>query len=89
MMGKQKRTRAEAFDVVFQALDLAQNLDFEVKCCDPNSIKFLAKYSRKKLLKMLIEKHKIIVSARNDAYDLVNTVGDWAGEYPAKKEGNK
>ena len=83
-MSEQKRDREAAYAIVYEALDLAQDLSFLSELRDP---KHLEKgLSKKQLKKCLKEIHKFNVTNTKNAYALVEKIGDWADEYPIKGE---
>lgn len=83
-MSKNKRELVS--QIGWESLDLAQNLSWEKEMCDPKNIKPLAKLSRKRLLKMLHDKHEIIICATKDAYALHNRIGELLDLYPINGE---
>jgi hypothetical protein len=83
-VSEQKRDRDAAYAVVYEALDLAQDLSFLSELRDP---KYLKKgLSKKELKKLLKSNHELNVANTKSAYELLNKIGDWADEYPLKKE---
>jgi ABC-type lipoprotein export system ATPase subunit len=85
-MSEQKRTRNQAYDVVFQALNLAQDLAFLSELRSPENLKLSTKLSRKKLIGALKENHELNVANTKSAYALVELIGDWADEYPIEEK---
>jgi ABC-type lipoprotein export system ATPase subunit len=85
-VSEQKRTRKQAFDVVFKALNLAQDLDFLSDLRSPEYLKLSTKLSRKKLIETLKENHELNVANTEFAYELLALIGDWADEYPLEEE---
>lgn len=83
-MSEQKRDRDAAYAVVYEALDLAQNLVFLSELRDP---KYLKKgLSKKELKKLLKDNHKYNLANTKSAYALVEKIGDWADEYEREGE---
>jgi len=85
-MSEQKRTRNQAYDVVFQALNLAQDLAFLSELRSPENLKLSTKLSQKKLIEALKENHELNMANTKSAYALVELIGDWADEYPIEEK---
>lgn len=85
-MSEQKRTRNQAYDVVFEALNLAQDLSFLSELRNPKNLKLRTKWSRKELLAALKDNHEFNVANTKSAYALVELIGDWADEYPIEEK---
>ena len=83
-MSEQKRNRDAAYAIVYQALDLAQDLSFLSELRDPKHLK--KGLSKKELKKCLKDNHKFNVTNTKNAYKLVEAIGDWADEYEREGE---
>lgn len=83
-MSEQKRDRDAAYAIVYEALDLAQELSFLSELRDPKHLK--KGLSKKELKKLLKDNHKFNVTNTRNAYVLVNKIGEWADEYERKGE---
>lgn len=86
-MSEQKRTRDEAYAVGWEALDLAQNLDYDVKLCDPKYLKKRYRwFANRTLLEEMKDRQLRLEGYRDQAYLLHRSVSDWADEYPLKED---
>lgn len=86
-MSEQQRTREEAYAVSWEALYLAQNIDYDVKMCDPNFLKRRFRwFANRTLLAEMKDRQRRLENYRDQAYALMNTVSDWANEYPLEGE---
>ena len=82
-MSEQKRTRDQAYDVGWEALDLAQNLDYDVKLCDPKYLKKRYRwFANRTLLEEARDRQRRLEGYRDQAYALHQSVSKWADEYP-------
>ena len=75
-----------AYAVVFEALNLAQDLSYLSELRDPKNLKLSSKLSRRRLLEALQDNHELNVTNTKSAYALVEMIGDWADEYPMEGE---
>jgi hypothetical protein len=83
-VSEQKRDRDAAYAIVYQALDLAQELSVLSELRDPKNLR--KGLSKKELKKLLKSNHRLNVANTKSAYELLNKIGDWADEYPIKGE---
>lgn len=89
-MSEQKRTRDEAFDVWLEAMNLAQNLKYEIVFCNPEQIKRRFRwFANKALLEEMVERQRRIEDYCKQAYELQNQIRKWAEEYPFIKGENE
>ena len=73
-------TREEAFDIVNECLNLAQDLARHVVLRDPKNLK--KNLSKKDLRDEITVSHEAMAKAAEMAYALVNKITRWADEYP-------
>lgn len=89
-MTEQKRNSDQAFDVVMEALDLAQDLSCEAMFCNPENLKRRFRwFGNRTLLAELVERQRRIEGYVEQAYKLTDKVSEWAREYQSDdKAGN-
>lgn len=68
----------DLYDLQNQALDLAQDLKTETVLRNPRFLRLRYKTSRKRLYQALLEKHDYIMAMTEQAYLLVNDLGEYA-----------
>lgn len=85
-MSEQKRNRDQAYNVVMEALNLAQDLSYLSEVRDPSNLKLTTKLSRRRLLEIIKNTHGYNVTNTRSAYALVEMIGDWADEYPVEEQ---
>lgn len=78
----------DIFDLVMQALDLAQDLSMESELRNPRFLRLRFKASRKRLFETLLEKHDYIRHMTKQAYDLVEALSAHAEtqRFPSERE---
>jgi len=77
------KTREQAFEVAGQALDLAQDLGYEMHLVNPEHLKRRYRwFANKTLLQEVISRQRRIEKMCKQAYELYNEISAWADEHP-------